>query len=89
MEVKPHRSHGAPHGTQFYPRYKVSCKFIPQIKQKGSRGVNAQRERGAHATMTVSKKYNNAKLGVSFHVSPASSAPEPGPVNLASVHDLE
>ena len=51
--------------------------------------MNAQRERGAQATMTVSKKYNNAKLGVSFHVSPASNAPEPGPWNLASVHDLD
>ena len=41
--------------------------------------MKAQRKSGAQATMTVSKKYNNAKLGVSFHVSPASFAPESGP----------
>ena len=39
--------------------------------------------------MTVSKKYNNAKLGVSSRLSPASFAPEPGPLNQASVRNLD
>ena len=39
--------------------------------------------------MTVSKKYENAKLGVSLRVAPASFAPEPGAWCQAIVHTLE
>ena len=66
------------------PDTKFPVASSPTIRLDSSRGVKPQLERGVEAIMTVSKKYDNAKLGVSFREAPASSAPEPGPYSQDS-----